>query len=152
MRLKKKVSIFNSIFGQNSKSFVYLQISSWRELHTHKTNLQFHSTSCAQNILLSAFYYSASSSMQPINCADPLNHLCFSQENYSANSPYGTNLNGFVSLLSIKVPSTGFGLGSKTKQMVQPNAEAMFQPQIVRPVLLMQAKSLVIVVLIKKEL
>ena len=62
--------------------------------------------------------------MQPINCADPLNHLYFSQENYSANSPYGTNLNGFLNLLSIKVPSTGFGLGSTEQGQDQANGLA----------------------------
>ena len=68
---KNKVSIFNSILGRNLKCLVYLQIS-WRELHTHKTNLQFHSTCCAQNIFLSAFYYSASPSMQSLMQAKSL--------------------------------------------------------------------------------
>lgn len=45
-------------------------------------------------------------------CADPLYHFCFSYENYTANEPYGPNLNQLLTLLSYKVPPTGFGLGS----------------------------------------
>uniref|UniRef100_A0A7N2LIH8 Gnk2-homologous domain-containing protein n=1 Tax=Quercus lobata TaxID=97700 RepID=A0A7N2LIH8_QUELO len=30
--------------------------------------------------------------LHAVNCADPLYHFCFSQENYTANSPYGKEL------------------------------------------------------------
>ncbi|KAB1199561.1 Cysteine-rich repeat secretory protein 38 [Morella rubra] len=46
------------------------------------------------------------------NCADPLFNFCFSQTNYTANSPYAANLNGLLNQLSTKVPPTGFGLSS----------------------------------------
>ncbi|KAJ7948192.1 Cysteine-rich repeat secretory protein [Quillaja saponaria] len=52
--------------------------------------------------------------LQSGNCANSpfLFHICFSKENYTANSPYDTNLNELFHLLSTKVPPTGFGLGT----------------------------------------
>ncbi|GMN58088.1 hypothetical protein TIFTF001_027186 [Ficus carica] len=47
--------------------------------------------------------------------ADPLFHFCFNKENYTANSPFGANLNELLSSLSIKVPPTGFGVTSTGK-------------------------------------
>lgn len=44
--------------------------------------------------------------------ADPLYHFCYSKENYTANSPFGANLNELLSRLSVKVPPTGFGVST----------------------------------------
>ena len=44
--------------------------------------------------------------------ADPLFHFCFIPENYTANDPFSSNLNELTTLLSSKVPPTGFGLAS----------------------------------------
>ncbi|KAJ4729979.1 Cysteine-rich repeat secretory protein [Melia azedarach] len=43
---------------------------------------------------------------------EPLYHYCFGQENYTAYSPFQSNLNDLLHTLSTKVPPTGFGLGS----------------------------------------
>ncbi|KAK4594813.1 hypothetical protein RGQ29_018508 [Quercus rubra] len=63
--------------------------------------------------------------LHAVNCADPLFHFCFSQENYTANSPYGTNLNGLLKILSTKVPSKGFGLSSTGQGQAQANGLAL---------------------------
>ncbi|KAJ7948193.1 Cysteine-rich repeat secretory protein [Quillaja saponaria] len=54
--------------------------------------------------------------LQAGNCANSafLFHFCFSKENYTANSPYDTNLNELFDLLSTKVPPTGFGFDTIT--------------------------------------
>ncbi|KAK3445958.1 hypothetical protein EUGRSUZ_A01729 [Eucalyptus grandis] len=44
--------------------------------------------------------------------ADPLSHFCSSSENFTAGSPYESNLNKLTSFLYTKTPSSGFGLGS----------------------------------------
>ncbi|CAL5394339.1 unnamed protein product [Camellia sinensis] len=43
---------------------------------------------------------------------DPLFHFCSSPENFTANSPYESNLNKLMSYLYLKTPPTGFGVGS----------------------------------------
>ncbi|KAK3445956.1 hypothetical protein EUGRSUZ_A01727 [Eucalyptus grandis] len=43
---------------------------------------------------------------------DPLSHFCSSSENFTAGSPYESNLNKLTSFLYTKTPSSGFGLGS----------------------------------------
>ncbi|XP_077211037.1 antimicrobial ginkbilobin-2-like protein [Tasmannia lanceolata] len=50
--------------------------------------------------------------IQTVVCNDPLFHFCSSSNTYTANGPYAKNLNQLLSSLSIKVPPTGFGLGS----------------------------------------
>lgn len=44
--------------------------------------------------------------------ADPLFHFCSTPENFTAGSPYESNLNKLTSFLYTKTPSSGFGLGS----------------------------------------
>lgn len=44
--------------------------------------------------------------------ADPLFHFCFIQENYTANSPFASNLNELKAFLNSKAPTTGFGVGN----------------------------------------
>ncbi|KAJ9686748.1 hypothetical protein PVL29_015547 [Vitis rotundifolia] len=44
--------------------------------------------------------------------ADPLFHFCFIPENYTSNDPFSSNLNELTTLLSSKVPPTGFGFAS----------------------------------------
>ncbi|KAK7852155.1 cysteine-rich repeat secretory protein 38 [Quercus suber] len=63
--------------------------------------------------------------LHAVNCTDPLYHFCFSQENYTANSPYGTNLNGLLKILSTKVSSKGFGLSSTGQGQAQANGLAL---------------------------
>ncbi|XP_015869351.3 cysteine-rich repeat secretory protein 38 [Ziziphus jujuba] len=46
------------------------------------------------------------------NAAGPLYHFCFSSQNYTANSPFGANLNTLLNLLSVQVPPSGFGVDS----------------------------------------
>ncbi|KAI8009927.1 Cysteine-rich repeat secretory protein 38 [Camellia lanceoleosa] len=43
---------------------------------------------------------------------NPLFHFCSSPENFTANSPYESNLNKLMSYLYLKTPPTGFGVGS----------------------------------------
>ncbi|XP_050279015.1 cysteine-rich repeat secretory protein 38-like isoform X12 [Quercus robur] len=78
---------------------------------------------CSKYISLSFLLFSLF--LHAVNCADPLYHFCFSQENYTANSPYGTNLNGLFKLLSTKVPSKGFGLSSTGQGRAQANGLAL---------------------------
>ena len=63
--------------------------------------------------------------LHAVNCADPLYHFCFSKENYTANSPYGTNLNGLLKFLSTKVPLKGFWLSSTGQGQAQANGLAL---------------------------
>ncbi|RVW68429.1 Cysteine-rich repeat secretory protein 38 [Vitis vinifera] len=44
--------------------------------------------------------------------AGPLFHFCFILENYTSNDPFSSNLNELTTLLSSKVPPTGFGFAS----------------------------------------
>ncbi|XP_034701178.1 cysteine-rich repeat secretory protein 38-like [Vitis riparia] len=44
--------------------------------------------------------------------ADPLFHFCFILENYTSNDPFNSNLNELTTLLSSKVPPTGFRFAS----------------------------------------
>ncbi|KAJ1418102.1 Gnk2-homologous domain [Sesbania bispinosa] len=44
--------------------------------------------------------------------ADPLFHFCSSSENFTAHSPYESNLKTLINSLIYKTPSTGFGMGS----------------------------------------
>jgi hypothetical protein len=77
----------------------------------------------SKHIALSILFFCLS--LHIANGADPLYHFCFSQENYTANSPYATNLKGLLNLLSIKVPPTGFGLGSTGESQSQINSLAL---------------------------
>ncbi|CAL5336559.1 hypothetical protein CsSME_00019442 [Camellia sinensis var. sinensis] len=43
---------------------------------------------------------------------NPLFHFCSSPENFTANSPYESNLKKLMSYLYLKTPPTGFGVGS----------------------------------------
>ncbi|KAI3412668.1 uncharacterized protein J3R85_017005 [Psidium guajava] len=44
--------------------------------------------------------------------ANPLFQFCSASKNFTANSPYESNLNKLTSFLYTKTPSSGFGLGS----------------------------------------
>lgn len=57
--------------------------------------------------------------------ASPLYHFCFSNENYTAYSPYQANLNQLLNLLYTKVPPTGFGFGSTGQYPNQVNGLAL---------------------------
>ncbi|KAI5337854.1 hypothetical protein L3X38_017125 [Prunus dulcis] len=57
--------------------------------------------------------------------ASPLFHICFSKENYTANSPCGANLIQLFNLLYTEVPPTGFGLGSTGEGQNQANGLAL---------------------------
>ncbi|KAF3443748.1 hypothetical protein FNV43_RR13438 [Rhamnella rubrinervis] len=46
------------------------------------------------------------------NAADPLYHICFNPENYTAKSAFGANLNTLFNVLSVQVPPSGFGVVS----------------------------------------
>ncbi|KAK6919433.1 Gnk2-homologous domain [Dillenia turbinata] len=50
--------------------------------------------------------------LQKATSTDPLYSICFSQENYTSNSPYSTNLNDLLDVLSSQTPPTGYGQGS----------------------------------------
>ncbi|KAE9587889.1 hypothetical protein Lal_00002804 [Lupinus albus] len=52
--------------------------------------------------------------------ADPLFHFCSNSENFTANSPYETNLKTLINSLIYKTPSTGFGIGSVGQYQNQP--------------------------------
>jgi hypothetical protein len=43
---------------------------------------------------------------------DPLFHICSNSENFTAYSPYESNLKTLINSLIYKTPSTGFGIGS----------------------------------------
>ncbi|CAJ2660357.1 unnamed protein product [Trifolium pratense] len=43
---------------------------------------------------------------------DPLSHICSNSENFTAYSPYESNLKTLINSLIYKTPSTGFGIGS----------------------------------------
>ncbi|XP_059663883.1 cysteine-rich repeat secretory protein 38-like [Cornus florida] len=49
--------------------------------------------------------------LHTVLCGNPLYHFCFSQDTYTANSPYNSNLNELRNLVRTKVPPTGFGFG-----------------------------------------
>lgn len=48
---------------------------------------------------------------------DPLYHICFSPENFTSSSPYGNARDELLSILSTKVPPTGFATGSSASQL-----------------------------------
>ncbi|XP_030546379.1 cysteine-rich repeat secretory protein 38-like [Rhodamnia argentea] len=50
--------------------------------------------------------------LQAALSADPLFHFCSTPENFTASSPYESNLNKLTSFLYAKTPLLGFGLGS----------------------------------------
>ncbi|XP_059429061.1 cysteine-rich repeat secretory protein 38-like [Corylus avellana] len=64
----------------------------------------------SKHVALSLLFFCLS--LHLANCALPLHHFCFSHEDYTANSPYASNMKGLLNLLSTKVPPTGFGLCS----------------------------------------
>ncbi|KAK9225927.1 hypothetical protein WN943_010972 [Citrus x changshan-huyou] len=55
---------------------------------------------------------------------DPLFHSC-SNENFTANGPYQTNLNTLVGYLYHQAPTTGFGIGSLGQNPSQANGLAL---------------------------
>ncbi|XP_052207993.1 cysteine-rich repeat secretory protein 38-like [Diospyros lotus] len=55
----------------------------------------------------------------------PLFHKCFNQANYTANSPFASNLKALADLLYAKAPPTGFGLGSAGQGRDQVNGLAL---------------------------
>ncbi|KAL5573254.1 hypothetical protein UlMin_022851 [Ulmus minor] len=61
----------------------------------------------------------ATNSAAPAPAVGPLYHSCFSNENFTKNSPFDTNLNSLLNRLSIKVPPTGFGVSSIGKDQSQ---------------------------------
>ena len=78
---------------------------------------------CSKYFSISFLLFSLS--LHAVYCADPLYHVWFSQENYTADSPYGTNLNDLLNLLSTEVPSEGFGLNSTGQGQAQANGLAL---------------------------
>lgn len=78
-----------------------------------------------QIILLNLLVFSFYLSLHTANSVSPLFHFCYSRENYTANSPYATNLNQLLSLLRTKVPPQGFGLASVGHAMDQANGLAL---------------------------
>ncbi|XP_061363114.1 cysteine-rich repeat secretory protein 38-like [Gastrolobium bilobum] len=56
--------------------------------------------------------------------ADPLFSLCSNSENFTANTPYESNLKTLINSLIYKTPSTGFGVGS-VGQYEKPQAYAL---------------------------
>ncbi|XP_054814146.1 cysteine-rich repeat secretory protein 38-like [Prosopis cineraria] len=44
--------------------------------------------------------------------ADPLSYVCSNPQNFTANTPFGSNLKTLITILTYKTPLTGFGLAS----------------------------------------
>ncbi|KAL5082062.1 hypothetical protein RYX36_010483 [Vicia faba] len=63
-------------------------------------------------LIVSLFSFILASLIQISFEADPLFHFCSNSGNFTANSPYESNLKTLVNSLIYKTPSTGFGIGS----------------------------------------
>ncbi|KAH7510509.1 hypothetical protein FEM48_ZijujUnG0121700 [Ziziphus jujuba var. spinosa] len=79
--------------------------------------------SCSKSISLSFLFICAF--LHAANATNPLYHFCFNNQNYTANSPFGANLNTLFNLLSVKVPPSGFGIASTGQYQNKVNGLAL---------------------------
>ncbi|KAF3443679.1 hypothetical protein FNV43_RR13369 [Rhamnella rubrinervis] len=84
--------------------------------------------SCSKSMPLTFFFFSVF--LHLANAADPLYHICFNPENYTAKSAFGANLNTLFNVLSVQVPPSGFGVVSTGQYYNKVNGLALCRSDV----------------------